>query len=536
MMIVAFIGMDGSGKTSVVKRLIRDLHSLGIGIVYYHGFHNPILSVITKIFKVSNSTLNESKTKLKKNVQTKFLSTIVTFWHVAMFFETLLFFLYVKLFKTHKKIIIFDRFWFDRYAYLIVNDRANIITHLLYRVVYPLFINPDLLVCLTVDPNIAYQRKRIEHPSYTEQFYKKLKDIYNYIVKCYTKVDKVVIDTTKRDPNEVSRIILKRTISKELNKILPTVKANRTECRFLNLVKSFNLSSPQIEKLEREVGIRRMEYVMSLHILSELNRNFNKFLIYKSHNVAIERIPRDLDILVEKPQQIGNFVTLFTNKLKEDYGRSTKLHVQWDKPWEVQIALPHYKIEVCSDISWFNHVFIPNQIIFNNIKPFTLNGYYKVRIPTESVDFLLRCVHAVFGDFCLRYDEYRHLSSLLSSMKKEDLIFMRSVAQRMGWEDAYLYFIKLLEEIERKNTEIERIKHSFELPTFPVHIPYHLVISFVVKMLVRSMKSKRLNSRRVCIVLGHFLIHFAKNSFYRVVNALLYTKTYRYTGDKDGNK
>lgn len=535
-MVVALIGMDGSGKTSVVKRLIKSLHSLGIGSVYYHGFHNPILSTITKISKVSNFTLNGSKARSEKDVRTKLLSAVVTLWHVIMFFETLLFFLYVKLFKTHKKIIIFDRFWLDRYIYLIVRDRANIITHLLYQVVYPLFINPDLLVCLTVDPNIAYQRKRVEHPNYTEQFYEKLKDTYNYIVKCYTKVDKVVIDTTKRDPNEVSDIILKKIILKELDKVLPIVKANRTECRFLSLVRSFNLFLPQIEKLGKEVNIRRMEYMASLSILSELNRNFNKFLIYKSHNSAIERIPRDLDILVEKPQQIRNFVSLFTSKLNEDYRKSTKLQVQWDKPWEVRIMLPHYKIEVCSDISWFNHVFVPNQIIFNNTKSFTFNSNYRVRIPTESIDFLLRCVHAVFGDFSLRYDEYKHLNNLLSNMKKENLMFMRSVAQRMGWEDAYLYFITLLESINRKSAEIERIKHGFESPTFPVYIPYCLVIGFVVKMLIRSMKSKKLNFRRMCIVLGYFLIHFAKNSFYRVVNALLYTKTYRYPGDEDENK
>lgn len=547
MVVVAFIGMDGSGKTTIIKHIIKETQKLGIGCAYYHGFYNPIFFPLLKFTKLLSSPLarfSHKKSAFSKersnifSIHQKFFIIIVTLWHIVMFIENLIFFLYCRFFKSYKKIVIFDRFWIDRYVYLKVYHRSNVFLDILYQKIYPHLIKPEVIVYLSTDPHIAHERKREEHPDRDVSFFKSLKQGYDlFINKIQKRFCVLDFDSTINDPEEISKNITRVIIARNLNKFLPIIRANRTEYNLLILLET-NITTKKIEMLKNELSIMERDYMKALSLLEELRKKID-FVVYKTHNLALKKIPRDIDILVKDEKSIKDFMVFISQLINQQSESKSKVKIesQLDKPWEVKIALtPFYKIEISLNVTWFGYTFIPNKMIFDQIEYYIIMNKYKIAVPSKPIDFLIRSVHAFFGDFYIRYDEYLHLLLLLDKMKNEDLMYMQQLAQKIGWGQTYLFFIKFLEELKKKHEEIERIKHGFELPTFPVTIPYSFVVYSVVRILLFNLKYKRLKIKDTLMILTRFIIHFAKNFFYRTVSIIFYTKTYKFIVQADVNK
>jgi len=540
MIIVAFTGMDGAGKTTVAGHLIKRLHQLGMGSIYVHGFHNPFLSFIvnsrpfSKIFGSrslgSNIRITKSKNGGKRNKHLYILFVLLlTFWHIAIFIETVVFFYYLKLIKSHRKFIIFDRFWTDRYAYLIANDKSNIILNILYKKIYPALIRPDFMVYFRVDPFIAYERKRDECHKHTLDFLVRLAKSYDYVIGTISsKLNVIVVNSSDKNPEEITAFMLKKLIVRSLNKTLPLIKSNRTEHSFLSLVKDINtglLRISIIKDLERGISIREKTYLKFLRLLDELSKEYpHKFVIYKSHVTGLKAIPRDLDIIAEDTRK---FVCALIDKLRFNEGKlNIAIQKQRDKPWEITIAISKsYKIEVSPAIISFGYTFIPKEIIFNNLERINIDGYTIPTLP-RPLDFLARCVHAMFEHFYLRYDEYLHMLNLLLEMKEKDTDYMYRIASLQYWEEAFVFFLSWLINIYRKCIQMNRLRNSLEIPDFPINLPHAMILYLVMKIVMRNNDLEIDKKFRILLL---FAFHFIRNLLYnKIINVLFYERTYRF--------
>ena len=530
--IVAFTGMDGAGKTTVARRLIKKLHQLSIGSIYVHGFHNPFLSFIVnsrhfRKFFSSCSLGSSTRTTKSRNVSKQNKTILLIFWHIAVFIETIVFFYYLKLIKSHRKLIIFDRFWTDRYAYLIASSRTNLILDILYKKVYPVLVRPDFIVYFRVDPFIAYKRKKNEYHTYTLDFLGHLAKSYNYVISTISlKLSIVVVDSSEKNPEEITMFILKRLIMRSLNKMLPLIKSNRTEHRFLSLIKDINTGFSRISiirDLEQEANMREETYLKFLKMLDELSKEYShKFVVYKSYVMGLKAVPRDLDVIAE---DIREFVRTLIYKLVYDEGKlDIVIQRQKDKPWEITVAVSKsYKVEVSPAIISFSYTFIPKEIIFNNLERMNMNGYTILTL-SRHLDFLARCVHAVFEHFYLRYDEYLHILNLLLRMKKRDIDYMYRIASLQYWEEAFVFFLSWLVNIYRKYMQINRLRNGLEISDFPINLPHAAILYLVIKILMRNSNLKMNEKSRVLLF---FAFHFIRNLLYnKVINVFFYGKTY----------
>ena len=131
--IIALSGMDGTGKTTISLELMKKFVKFGVPTMYVHGFSNPLLSripVLSMLFKMDRMKVLSKPHPCK--VEKSFLYRVVLCtWHFIVFMELLLYFTYIQL-NNRKHIIIFDRFWYDRYAYALSRSDDFILLRLIY--------------------------------------------------------------------------------------------------------------------------------------------------------------------------------------------------------------------------------------------------------------------------------------------------------------------------------------------------------------------------------------------------------------------
>lgn len=165
--LICFIGMDGTGKTTICRRLIKILDYYGLEFKYVHARLIPFVSKLFiffgKIFLINKydkiDYFKYSKLKKYKIKRYKYLFYIYAF---VLFFDYIVQFIFkVGIPLIYKKNIICDRYVHD----LIINDISvdmdltkNDIMNLL-NIVLPIFPKPDIIFLLDVDEKVAYQRK-----------------------------------------------------------------------------------------------------------------------------------------------------------------------------------------------------------------------------------------------------------------------------------------------------------------------------------------------------------------------------------------
>ncbi len=158
-MIVSFIGIDGSGKSSYSSRLYDELKLKDINCKFVHFeslFAHIFIKMLYKLSKkeVTNkenkSTNNEKVNASKKYKYGKYL------WTVLLITDDILFYL---LNFNKRDLIICDRYFYDS-AVTSINSGIN--NSKIYKIYDLLFPKPDLTILMDIDPNIAYERRQEE--------------------------------------------------------------------------------------------------------------------------------------------------------------------------------------------------------------------------------------------------------------------------------------------------------------------------------------------------------------------------------------
>ena len=181
-MIVAFMGNDGSGKTTISMHVYRMLLSKGLQVYYKPEFDYFLIRFIMKSLSKQRKKLTKSFVS-RANNQNR--SRIFKIWPYIIWIDFLFFWLFLKTFKRNK-IIILDRYLYDfliSWEYL---EYANELVRLLY-LTFPM---PDRSFVLTVSPQIAFGRKG----NYDIDFYRVQTERYLALAR-YFGIQ--VIDTSK---------------------------------------------------------------------------------------------------------------------------------------------------------------------------------------------------------------------------------------------------------------------------------------------------------------------------------------------------
>jgi len=158
---VCLIGPDGSGKTTISRRLQKDMHDVFSKVRYFHG-HLGILpelktfySIIARIFGKPEKRVTKSKEAIHSSDDIPFniLRAISYVFYYTL--DYLLGHILIKRAKGHGQLILFDRYFYD---YLIQKSYAELPRWMLKAIIWVLP-KPDVLIYLKNRPEIIHKRK-----------------------------------------------------------------------------------------------------------------------------------------------------------------------------------------------------------------------------------------------------------------------------------------------------------------------------------------------------------------------------------------
>lgn len=154
---VAFIGVDGSGKSTIIKNVSLILKKQFNTNVFYEHMRPNLLPSIAFIFGKQNINLNHVNNPHASPPS----STIISFvrWLYYYFDYTFGFFVKVSIKKINKQpsIFIFDRYYYD---YFIDPKRSRInLPNFILNLGQKIMPEPDIIFCLIANPELIFKRK-----------------------------------------------------------------------------------------------------------------------------------------------------------------------------------------------------------------------------------------------------------------------------------------------------------------------------------------------------------------------------------------
>lgn len=184
-LLICFTGVDGSGKTTHAKFLIRYLNENGYSCTYVWGALRPIFSYFFFAF----TRLMGYWKEVKKNAYTNPLENANK--KLAKKLGFLLRFLYfvdfqIKAFKIRvplmlKKIVICDRYFYDLLMEL---ERSNLSSQKFSNILYNTLPHPTITFLLDAPENLTSERRRflyIDQKS-KRRIFLKMSKTFNFII------------------------------------------------------------------------------------------------------------------------------------------------------------------------------------------------------------------------------------------------------------------------------------------------------------------------------------------------------------------
>ncbi len=191
--LICLVGIDGSGKTTLAKELVREANRRGFSFKYVWGNAQPIflrplraLAHLTVLRNVDMQKNNEDYERIKEKVSKRygFLSNVYS--RILVVDYCIWLFLKVRVPLSFGKRIICDRYLFDVAVNLYFLNKS-----LFFNIekttdsLLKYFPAPDLLFVIDVPPDVAFQRKNdIPSIAFLERrrsIYRNLGDKFNAV-------------------------------------------------------------------------------------------------------------------------------------------------------------------------------------------------------------------------------------------------------------------------------------------------------------------------------------------------------------------
>ena len=166
------MGNDGSGKTTIAKKLVSLLEEVGCKVLYKHEYDYSILPIFFKIFGKRRLENNKNEFSVKRIYRRRFY-----FWPFLVWLDKLLQLTYFRLFHRNT-VVILDRYIYDHYMTFKYLGYITNFTEWLYLK----FPQPDVAINLWIDAEIAYERKKDTH-TFPIDFYQKQTERYLELAK-----------------------------------------------------------------------------------------------------------------------------------------------------------------------------------------------------------------------------------------------------------------------------------------------------------------------------------------------------------------
>lgn len=202
--LIAFVGPDGSGKTTIIELVSEYLRPYFNGIRTYHIRYEILPELKTGFgFSSMGGTLgkneeNKSAVKQEKVKKRKrSLISILASWVVVIYY-TLEFVLgntIANRCRRKKMLVMYDRYYYDHFLQPTTRDLIYPFRKILLRLVK----KPDLVVHLNADPNVVYARKQELKPE-------EIETQNQYIERLLQDVDTAItINTSTKDISEIAK-------------------------------------------------------------------------------------------------------------------------------------------------------------------------------------------------------------------------------------------------------------------------------------------------------------------------------------------
>lgn len=393
-MIIAFMGNDGSGKTTLSWQIHKFFIGLGFETIYKHEYEYAILGFFFRL--VGRKKIDKSR---KEMLVQKKRSVTYTLWPLLVWFDLMLQYLYYRIFKR-RAVILLDRYPYDQYMSFKYLGILTKFTEWLYLH----FPKPDIHMVLTVSPEIAYQRKKGTH-GYSISFYKKQTGEY---LKLAQILGSSVINTNDNIDQTVIKIIANLFQSSQvLNGILNKANQNRVIFQRFREYEFTNRDDKIQRAVWKEYGYRLESFKRSLDCLRRIidRSGVSTYAMMKTID-DFYFIGNDIDVLVSPSDFEKLLRELIPNSGK--YGIS---EIKYDKTRDVgkMDVFPEggMKLDIHSYIGWGNMIFIE----FQDLVPFIENAKLfdiDCRVLNSQVNSFVIAVHG-FEKGYLTLDEFLFL-------------------------------------------------------------------------------------------------------------------------------
>lgn len=188
-MIIAFCGIDGSGKSSIANELFIEMKNAKKKVKLVHIDKYFVFEPLVRLIRLVINNKNSTQAERNKALGTTKKPLILKLWVIISILDNLIRFFYFLILRFFGYVIICDRYFYDKIAGFIYHGYAG---DILYR--YYLKFTPKPTVCfkLTLSSTLAMNRETGDIHSL--DFFTTLTGIYAAVFKTICYID---LDSTK---------------------------------------------------------------------------------------------------------------------------------------------------------------------------------------------------------------------------------------------------------------------------------------------------------------------------------------------------
>lgn len=447
-MIIAFMGNDGSGKTTIAKEVCKIFRDLGFEVIYKHEYQYTILRLLFEIIGMKKIESGRREMLVERKKSWKYY-----LWPLLVWLDGYFSYLYFKFFKKDA-IVVLDRCLFDHYMSF---------KYLGYLTKFSewLFLHsprPDVCIVLWVESEIAYERKKSSH-SYSLEFY----EIQTRRYLTLSKNLELPRVNTNRSISWTIRDIFEILLDTQLaEKIVRRGLQNRI---IFKVIKDHDLNLSALDSLTKSWNRKIKLFKNSVFILKKLMEKvgIKKYIVIKTVD-DYRFVGNDIDVLISPVdfQAIVDFLRMKNQKQNYEIEKMD-FHGRFDAG-KIDIFLKNgLKLDIHSYVGWRNVEFFS----FNELKNFSedckIFDENLVSVPPEINSVIIIITH-IFEKGFVTLDEYLFFKKYLN-----EIIFRTNFPEQWKLLEEYVKWLKKI----LRNTPGE----------FPVFIPLKIIVKSYVRLL-----------------------------------------------------